>query len=324
MAAESIILYIDPTQVAAQKNNQYSLFLAKKVNGQYTVIWQSHGCKATPNHPAYGYRNNFEIEVPSYQVNYGIVTTVDGSVSYTQGGLAANPIDLGQQVVLDDNGLFGIPTNNGTAGEITIQNQYGDNPNAILLDSNGNTIFVNVASGMDIGTATLTPIDTYQIWFDNDQETGTIIAHNVSNPATVTFSGGDTSKTISYNASGMWQNGPLSLSVELVDNELPVSMTVVATFTTALTIAASTYLMNKLINKFSDALRPSSIEASVGGMKLTVKFSGSNNHQILKAFGADKFEFAVDKALRAAKADPNSSLQKETWSLSEAAINVAY
>jgi hypothetical protein len=33
MAAEKITVYIDPAQIKAQKQNNYSLYLAKKVNG---------------------------------------------------------------------------------------------------------------------------------------------------------------------------------------------------------------------------------------------------------------------------------------------------
>jgi|SRR6188474_2877097 hypothetical protein len=47
MAAETITVYIDPAQLAAQKRNNYNLYLAKMVNGQFTVIWQSMGPIAT-------------------------------------------------------------------------------------------------------------------------------------------------------------------------------------------------------------------------------------------------------------------------------------
>src|SRR6476646_8184896 len=99
MAAETIPVYIDPSQVAAQKNNKYSLFLAKMVNGQFTVIWQSRGAIATVNNPSYEYKNHFDIAVPSYEVNYGTVTTSSGSVTFTAGGLAQT-IDIGQTVEL--------------------------------------------------------------------------------------------------------------------------------------------------------------------------------------------------------------------------------
>ena len=241
MAAETIFVEIDVDQVNAQKANNYSLFLAKKVNGQFTIIWQSKGPYPSVTNPAsYEPKNTFHIQVPSYEVNYGTVTTTSGSVTFSASGVAQN-ITIGQTVLLDEGGLFGTPTNNGTAGEITITNGLQGNPHAILLDDKGNPIFVNTQSGMDIGAATLTPIDTYQIWFDSYQDTGTIIAHNVSNVATVVFDGGTTDKTISYNAKGEWQNGALAQHLDLAAAGLGpegdlLSVAVLATFKYALTV----------------------------------------------------------------------------------------
>jgi hypothetical protein len=324
MAAEKITVYIDPQQLEAQKANHYSLLLAKMVNGQFTVIWQSRGAVATVNNPAYEYKNDFAIEVPSYEVNYGTVTTIDGSVTFEAGGLAQS-IDIGQTVELDANGLFGTPSNQGAVGEITIVNSLEGNPHAILLDDTGNPIFVNTQSGMDIGKATLTPIDTYQLWFDNYQDTGTIIAHNVSNAATVSFGGGTTDMVVSYNAAGAWQKGPLSQAIALADSVAEdILVTVLATFQYALTAAAVTYLLNNLISKFSGGLHPTEVTTSVGSVKMTMKFSGPQTRRILTALGLDKFETAVDQALKAAQNDPKSGLKDETWKVSEAGISVAY
>ncbi|MDB5475559.1 MAG: hypothetical protein JWP49_1070 [Phenylobacterium sp.] len=329
MASENIIVYIDPTQLTAQKGNHYSLFLAKMVNGQFTVIWQSKGPVATVGNPSYEYMNTFQIAVPNYEVNYGTVTVSQGSVTFNASGLPQT-MSVGQSVQLDANGLFGQPTNTGTPGEITIVNALAANPNAILLDNAGNPIFVNTQSGMDIGTATLTPVDTYQIWFDNYQNTGTIIAHNVSNAATVTFAGGSMSQTISYNSAGQWVTGPLSTSADFASVGSagavgdPVTVTVLATFSVALTTAAATYLLSKLINKFSGGLRPTSIQTSVGSVSLTIKFQGSQARQVLAAFGTDKFENAVNAALVLAKQDTTSGLQSESWSLSEPSVALSF
>ncbi|MEA2942841.1 MAG: hypothetical protein QOD09_3370 [Bradyrhizobium sp.] len=326
MTAETIDVFIDTHQLAAQRNNNYSLYLAKQVNGKFTVIWQSKGPVPTINNPAYEYKNVFRIQVPSYKVNYGTVTTTSGSVTFNASGLAEN-ITIGQTVQLDENGLFGDPTNNGTPGEITINNQLQGNPHAILLDDKGNPIFVT-QSGMDTGAANLTPIDTYQIWFDNYQETGTIIAHNVSKVATVVFDDGTTDKTISYSDKGEWQSGPLPQKLNLAAAGLeqeadPHSVTVLATFTYGLTAAAATYLLSKLIDKFGN-LRPISISASVGGIRLTATFAGPRTREILAAHGLDTYEAAVNSALRSAKQDPASDLQRETWTMSETTVTASY
>ena len=329
MASETITVYIDPAQLVAQKKNQYSLFLAKMVNRQFTVIWQSRGAIATVNNPSYQYQNTFEIDVPSYQVNYGTVTTSSGSVTFSAAGLAQT-IDIGQVVELDSLGLFGTPSNTGTPGDITIKNELAANPHAILLDNTGNPIFVNTQSGMDIGTATLTPVDTYQIWFDNYQETGTIIAHQVSNAATVTFKGGSTNQVISYTAAGKWQNGPLARTIDLsgvaslAQGGDPLTITVLATFKYALTVSAVTYLLSKLIEKFPPGLIPDRLETGIGSWFLRVWFRGPHTREILAAFGLDKHEQAVNQALLKAKADPTSDMQSETWTLSEPTLTVSY
>jgi hypothetical protein len=209
MAAETITVFIDPAQLAALKNNNYSLFLAMKVNGQFTVIWQTRGPVATVGAPSYEYKNTFQVGLPSYQVNYGSVVESGDSAAFQASGLARS-IELGQTVALDHMGLFGAPTNDGQPGVIAINNQLQGAPNAALLDNTGNLIFVNVQSGMDIGMATLWPIDTYQLWFGDDQNAGTVIDHNVGNFGIVTFAAVGPDQVVSYNAQGQWQDGPLA------------------------------------------------------------------------------------------------------------------
>lgn len=328
MAGETITVYIDPAQLALQKTNNYSLYLAKKVNGQFTVIWQSRGAIAEAGNPAYEYRNTFTITVPDYEVNYGTVTTTAGSVTFQAGGEPVT-ISIGQKTALSALGIFAPPTNDGTPGDIIIDNQLQDNPNAILLDAAGNPIFVDTESGMDIGTATLTPIDTYQIWFDNYQDTGTIISHQVSNFATVIFDGGTTDKIISYNAAGAWETGPLSSSADFAaaisaGPQGALSIAVLATFQYALTAAAVTYLLHKLIDKFSAGLRPKKITAQAGSAVLTVEFEGAETQRLATAHGLTKFEDAVNLALKQARSDAASGLQKETWSISEPTVTASY
>lgn len=331
MSAETIIVYIDPSQLAAQKNNNFSLYLAKKVNGEFTVIWQSKGPVATVNTPSYEYMNTFDIAVPSYQVNYGNVSQSDGTVTFTSSG---DPVgmNIGQIVSLDKNGIFGTPLNGGTPGVLLVNNALAGNPHEALNDSDGNPIFVNVESGMDIGQAELTPIDEYQIWFDNFQETGTIIAENVSKAMIVTFAGGTSSQTISYNVNGQWQNGklpPATLSLEVAPESGEVApesgefaVIVLATFTTALTTVAVTYLLGQLIGKFSGGLKPSKIKTSVGALKLEVTFDAKKGAGATIAL--DQYETAVGNALAAARQDKNSGLSGESWTLSEADLVASF
>lgn len=313
MASETIIVQIDQDQLIAQKNNQYSLYLAKKVNGVFTVIWQSMGPVATVNTPSYQYNNVFNIALPSYQVNYTNEPIVQGSVTFTSSGKPV-VMNVGQTVSLDVNGTFGTPANTGTAGALIVNNALAGNPHEILSDASGNPVFVNVDSGMDIGAATLTPIEEYQVWFDNFQQTGTIIAHNVSNPGLITFAGTN-SMTISYSKAGLWQSGPLAstdptLAAAIQAGE--VAVTVLVIFKYALTTGAVTYLLKSFIDKFASNLRPTQVTATAGSTSLSITFAAPNT-SAAAALHTPDFDAAVNSALNAAAADPGSGLSGETW-----------
>ena len=313
MASQTLIVQIDEAQLAAQKNNNYSLYLAKKVNGVFTVIWQSRGPIASVGVPSYQYNNVFNIALPSYQVNYTDVPIVQGAVTFTASGKPIK-MNVGQTVALDVNGIFGKPSNTGSPGALIIDNALAANPHEILSDNAGNPVFVNVASGMDIGAATLTPIDQYQVWFDNLQQTGTIIAHNASNPGLVTFSGTDT-MTISYTNGGLWQDGPLSNTTPSIAAAIQagdIAVTVIVLFKYALTTGAVTYLLKSFIDKFASDLRPTQVTATVGSSSLSVTFAAPNT-SAAAAFHTPNFDAAVNSALNASVSDPTSGLSRESW-----------
>lgn len=322
MASEQIIVYIDPAQVKAQKQNNYSLFLAKKVNGAFTVIWQSMGPIATVNQPSYEYKNTFIIDVPSYQVNYGNPEQTAGGVSFSSSGQAVD-IDIQQTVILDDDGLFQTPQANSLPGVIMIQNQLAANPHEALLDAQGNPIFFNALSGMDIGPNQLTPIDVYQLWFGSYQDTGTIIANNESEAGVVTFAGGEATQTISYTAAGTWENAPGGAATDVAVPRQGFEVIVTATFATMLSAAAVAYIARSLMSKFAGELRPSSLKVSVGATSLEVRFDNAEASELLGDVPfLTVYEKAVEAALLAAKKDPKSSLAKESWKLSQPGIVV--
>ncbi len=313
MAAETITVYIDPSQLVAQKENNYSLFLAKMVNGQFTVIWQAMGPVATVNAPSYEYENTFQVAAPSYQVNYGTINTSQGSTTFAAAGRRQG-VEPGQTVVLDQNGIFGAPTNDGMAGEIAINNQLQGNPSAALNDEAGNPIFVNVESGMDIGETTLTPVDTYQLWFDNYQQTGTIIAFNVGNSVTVTFGGGQTNQVISFNAEGEWQDGPLATSARVasqavsgqsISGQAPVGGGPGVTGGGDLPqrpVGGDGDLSSEAAHRaFSPDLRPTQLRAQVGDSRLVAIFQAPFGLEA--ASGVDRYESSVNAALLLARAD---------------------
>lgn len=323
MASETIIVQIDQGQVLAQKTNNYSLYLAKMVNGIYTVIWQSMGPLAKGNTPSYEPSNTFNIAIPAYQINYTNQPIVQGSVTFTSSG-APVTINMGQSVDLDINGLFDTPTNSGTVGTLTVQNNLAANPHEILSDANGNPIFVNVASGMDIGPAVLTPIDEYQVWFGNKQDTGTIIATNVSNAGTVTFAGGTDTQTISFTSAGVWQAGPLADSSKLANavKQADVAVTVIALFSEALVVGAITYLASKLMDKFAGNLQPTNIVVTASPPSVSVTFAGGKGSADAAA-NLGIYDAAVNRALNLALNDPTSDLEGESWTFSSQVLEIS-
>ncbi|MCG7374004.1 hypothetical protein JQR84_23740 (plasmid) [Pseudomonas luteola] len=317
MASETVIVDIDVAQLAAQKNNHYNLYLAKVVNGVCTVIWQSKGPVATVNQPSYEHTNTFDITIPNYQVNYTNDPLGEGAVSFTSGGESA-VIALGQCITLDENGIFGQANNEAPAapGMVTILNSLAGNPHSVLMDNKGNSIWVNKQSGMEPSGApeTLTPIDQYQVWFGNTQNTGTLIADDRSLVGTVTFDGTSTTETISFNANGQWVPGAINAGKDLSSGK---TVLVVAAFSTTLTTVAVTYVTHQLISKFATGLKPKEIKVDASKKTVRISFDNSKASSLSK-LAQDQYEKAVNDALTKAASDKSSGLLPNTWTLSEA------
>jgi hypothetical protein len=105
------------------------------------------------------------------------------------------------------------------SGSFTVVNRWTNPINvgvSCVLKTPGSNSFVPLdfyVSATQIGpsdTILLTPIDKVFCWFESDAVTSTMIS-NISGPKfTVDFTGSkDVPQTISYNADGNWQNGPL-------------------------------------------------------------------------------------------------------------------
>lgn len=187
------------------RKNNYSFYLAKKVNDDFTVIWQSKGPVATVDSPSYQYKNTFDITTPSFIVNFTNDPVRVDDLTFSSGG-GDLAIGTGQTTTLQDTGILTPAKNGGKALDILINNELQGNPHEILLDSNGNYLWVNRLSGMNIGTATLTSKNEYQLWFGNIQETGTLIATNLSSAYVATLQDGG-SIVLTYNNNGKWVTG---------------------------------------------------------------------------------------------------------------------
>ena len=101
MSNQQIIVYIEEAQLIAQKINNYSLFLAKKVNNTFTVIWLSKAPKATTGQPSYQYKNIFDISDASFMVNFTSAPLQEGDITFTSGGKNL-PINTGQITTLNE------------------------------------------------------------------------------------------------------------------------------------------------------------------------------------------------------------------------------
>ena len=82
MSAEKIIIEINPDQVSTQIQKGYNLTLAKKVNSEFTTIWQSRF--AYPGaHPTYGPQQKFDITINFNGAGYTINDVSRGPVDFT-------------------------------------------------------------------------------------------------------------------------------------------------------------------------------------------------------------------------------------------------
>lgn len=215
MSTQTIIVYIEEDQLKAQKINNYSLYLAKKANSTFTVIWLLKPPLSTPGQPAYQYKNTFDITNNSYMVNFTTTPLQEGDIIFTSGGKNL-PINIGQTTILDIYGVFSPAQNGGVTGDVLINNQLPAEPRAILLDSTGCSLWVS-ESGMGTSPMTMTPKNEFQLWFGSAQAAGSLIPYSVSNARVtnvsssnayvVTVNDGDT-QTVTYTNSGTWVLGP--------------------------------------------------------------------------------------------------------------------
>jgi hypothetical protein len=234
MSNQQIIVYIEEQQLIAQKNNNYSLYLAKKVNDTFTVIWLSEPPFSTADQPAYQYKNVFDITNASYMVNFTNTQLPEGDIIFTSGGKNL-PISTGQMTTLDKYGVFSTANSGGTARTITIINELKGNPREILLDSKGRNIWVDCSNGMNIGTTIVTPNNEFQLWFGTTQVTGSLIPDNVSNAGSVTVNDG-IPQSITYTNDGVWVLGAPVMSLttkQLAELHIRVTMAVAIAASTA-------------------------------------------------------------------------------------------
>lgn len=172
--SKNVDILIDVDDLAELKANNYALCFAKKVQsgndaGSYNVVWQSltnylhsTGFSWTPQYSLFG------------------TNTFNASVTVTA-ATNTQTVGLGQQCLLDSAGNLEAASTGGSATGVTMINQFGSIHPALSQIStlNGSaavTPLYVAPYAMVTGTATLTPIDTVLVWFQQDIETSTMFS----------------------------------------------------------------------------------------------------------------------------------------------------
>lgn len=196
---KQVTVAISDEDLATLKVANYKLCFAKKVNEQYTVVWQAYDRYLS---------NNIFSWTPQYEI-FGTNTFVSGVTVQTN--TKVEDIALGQTAILDENGLLHQPTTGGPSTAITFQNNYPvpihPGISQASKDAFGNTIFtpIYVAQNSVIqGLTTLTPKEYVSVWFQQDIVTSTMISSASSNSYEVDL-------TNTNSASLLFSNGTWSV-----------------------------------------------------------------------------------------------------------------
>jgi hypothetical protein len=206
----AVTIYVDDFMFL--KQNGYNLCFAKKVDNTYDVVWSSE--------TAYLQNNSF-----SWTPHYAIF----GRNDFTAGVLVdtntnTQPIDLGQQALLDVYGTIEAPSSimplvppDDTL--IRLVNQYGPiHPGLMAVHSDllgnfaaqtptqGTPIYV-AQQAIALGQDDLTPVDKVEVWFQQNVQTSTMFSEAVSNAIEVDLTDVDT-QTVLYQG-GVWSTPPM-------------------------------------------------------------------------------------------------------------------
>ncbi len=195
---KTVTIQIDSADLTQLKQSGYKLCFAKKVgNEAYNVIWQSYtqylsfnDFSWTPQYQLFGsnqFQANVQVRASTNTVNIG----------------------LGQQSILDQNGLLGSAITSGPDTSITLVNNYGSihpgiNQLSTGLDGQQVSTPIYVATNpVVLGQTVLTPIETILVWFEQNVQTSTMFSTSRSNAIEIdlTF---DNSATRLY-VGGVWK-----------------------------------------------------------------------------------------------------------------------
>lgn len=170
-AKKSVIVEINPEDLVNLKKSGYNLCFAKKVGeADYNVVWESlNGTQYLP-------KNIFSWE-PQYQVFGTNTFQADVKVEESTG---PKDIGIGQVITLDQNGLFGEPSDSTTdKHKLTVANNFGSIHIGISQKciaggkSSTSAIYVGKTPTLK-GNESFQPKEKLIIWFQTKIETGTM------------------------------------------------------------------------------------------------------------------------------------------------------
>jgi len=172
--SKSVQIEIDDADLAILKTSNYVLCFAKKasLNGgddACNVVWQS----------LTDYLHTTILSwTPQFQL-FGTKTFNDNSPVQVLSDLRT--VALGEQCVLDKYGVLGPPATGGPASGITMVNNYGTiHPGLSQIATlDGTTSVTPLYVAQDavlLGQATLTPIESVLVWFEQNVATSTMFA----------------------------------------------------------------------------------------------------------------------------------------------------
>jgi hypothetical protein len=177
--SKAVTILVDLDDLATLKTNNYAMCFAKKVasggdSGSYNVVWQSL--------TKYVYSTAFSW-TPQFSL-FG--TNVFADTVTVTATTNARALGLGQQCLLDQNGILQPPATGGPATGVSMLNQFSLIHPALSQISTLNgvqqtTPLYVAPQGMVQGTVTLTPIDTVMVWFQQDIATSTMFSSARSN-----------------------------------------------------------------------------------------------------------------------------------------------
>lgn len=175
-SSKEVTIKITEEDLRVLKSSDYKLCFAKKVaDAAYNVVWQSYS--------KYLSNNQFSW-TPQYQL-FGSNTFKDEvQVKVTTNVVS---IGLGEESILDADGILNAPKTGGPETAVSLVNDYGSIHPGLNQLSTGidgvqiSTPFYVAQKPIVLGSANMTPVEKVLVWFQQDIETSTMFSTARSN-----------------------------------------------------------------------------------------------------------------------------------------------